>query len=192
MSRFTWSLVSPHSLPPSPACAQWTRCWGRRASGAGWPLPGPRGWPWSRRYAPASLSPATSNSPALSLTRTSLSSVFLYVSSGPRGGWLAMATQLSRSKPHILAVAPSNVAVDNMIQRIMDRVAHYLLPPAAPSIAAYNVPTEAPTWSVDGSLPSSHTHHRHRHCHASWTRASTTVAAGATTPASSASAQAPR
>ena len=61
--------------------------------------------------------------PARSLTFTSLSSVPFYVSSGPRGGWLAMATQLSRSKPHILAVAPSNVAVDNMIQRIMDKVA---------------------------------------------------------------------
>jgi AAA domain len=62
--------------------------------------------------------------PARSLTLTSLSSVPLYVSSGPRGGWLAMAAQLSRSKPHILAVAPSNVAVDNMIQRIMDKGFH--------------------------------------------------------------------
>jgi len=39
-------------------------------------------------------------------------------------GWLAMVAQLSRSKPHILAVAPSNVAVDNMIQRIMDKGFH--------------------------------------------------------------------
>lgn len=38
--------------------------------------------------------------------------------------WLAMVAQLSRSKPHILAVAPSNVAVDNMIQRIMDKGFH--------------------------------------------------------------------
>ena len=33
--------------------------------------------------------------------------------------WLLLTVKVSRSKPHLLAVAPSNIAVDNMIQRIM-------------------------------------------------------------------------
>ena len=34
--------------------------------------------------------------------------------------WIALVSGLSRSKPHFLVTAPSNVAVDNIIQRIME------------------------------------------------------------------------
>ena len=35
--------------------------------------------------------------------------------------WLKLISKISKSKPHILAVAPSNVAVDNLVQRIMEK-----------------------------------------------------------------------
>ena len=35
--------------------------------------------------------------------------------------WLALVAGLSKKKPHILVVAPSNVAVDNIITRIMEK-----------------------------------------------------------------------
>jgi energy-coupling factor transporter ATP-binding protein EcfA2 len=34
--------------------------------------------------------------------------------------WLQLIAKVSRTKPHILTVAPSNIAVDNIIQRIME------------------------------------------------------------------------
>jgi hypothetical protein len=37
------------------------------------------------------------------------------------GKWLGLVAGLSKRKPHILVVAPSNVAVDNIIQRIMEK-----------------------------------------------------------------------
>jgi hypothetical protein len=33
--------------------------------------------------------------------------------------WLNLVSKISKNKPHILVVAPSNVAVDNIIERIM-------------------------------------------------------------------------
>lgn len=35
--------------------------------------------------------------------------------------WVALVASISRSKPHILVAAPSNVAVDNIVQRIMEK-----------------------------------------------------------------------
>ncbi len=40
--------------------------------------------------------------------------------SNSEAAWLSMVSQLSKTKPHILVVAPSNVAVDNIIERIME------------------------------------------------------------------------
>eukprot|EP01036_Dinobryon_divergens_P030769 gene30770-40065_t len=39
----------------------------------------------------------------------------------PNTSWLNLAARLSKLKPHILVTAPSNIAVDNVIQRIIDR-----------------------------------------------------------------------
>eukprot|EP01034_Spumella_vulgaris_P022183 gene22183-28293_t len=39
--------------------------------------------------------------------------------SNSQKAWLDMVAQLTRHKPHILVVAPSNIAVDNIIERIM-------------------------------------------------------------------------
>lgn len=33
--------------------------------------------------------------------------------------WLNLVSKISKNKPHILVVAPSNIAVDNIIERIM-------------------------------------------------------------------------
>ena len=35
--------------------------------------------------------------------------------------WISLVGMISRSKPHFLVAAPSNVAVDNVIQRIMEK-----------------------------------------------------------------------
>ena len=42
-------------------------------------------------------------------------------STNPNASWLNLAARLSKLKPHILVTAPSNIAVDNIIQRIIDR-----------------------------------------------------------------------
>lgn len=35
--------------------------------------------------------------------------------------WMNLISSLSQQKPHILVSAPSNIAVDNIIQRIMEK-----------------------------------------------------------------------
>ena len=42
-------------------------------------------------------------------------------SANPNVSWLHLAAMLSKLKPHILVTAPSNIAVDNVIQRIIDK-----------------------------------------------------------------------